>query len=216
MLTRHARLYGAMFAILLLGGASGCGASVSIGTPPTTGTQELDRSANAEQTPTAAAAAQPQRPGTCQVAPPTAHFPTGEWTATRTILTTNSIDVCAGERMVRPWDFRRRCNAGTCKTYLFTASYYGVDVGKIVPAGRDRYIAVFRPATVPCPHRPGEDTGTNQDYSTITLWWSPHKQILHGFERQHQVGACGGGPAETSSYVATRTNPTTNPPAEGP
>jgi hypothetical protein len=206
-----------MFAILLLGGASGCSASVSVGTPPTTSAaQVLDQSTSTEQTPVAGATAQPQRPGTCQIAPPQVHFPTGEWTATRTILATNSIDVCAGERMVRPWNFRRHCTAGTCKTYLFTASYYGVDVAQIVPDGRSRYVAVFQPQTVPCPHRPGENAGTNQDHSTITLWWSPHTQILHGFERQHQVGACGGGPSETSSYVATRTNPTANPPAEGP
>src|ERR1035441_2427391 len=45
MLTRHARLYGAMFAVLLLGGASRCSASVSVGTPPTTSTaQALDQS----------------------------------------------------------------------------------------------------------------------------------------------------------------------------
>jgi hypothetical protein len=112
-------------------------------------------------------------------------------------------------------DFRRLCKAGTCKTYLFTASYYGVEVAKIAPDGRDRYLAVFRPATVPCPHRPGEDTGTNRDYSTITLWWSPHTQTLHGLGRDHQVGACSSGFIETSSYVATRTNTTTHLPAEG-
>jgi hypothetical protein len=201
----RAHVCGAMFAILLLGGASGCGASFSIG---------IRTSANATQTPVEAAT--PQRPGTCQIAPPRVHFPTGEWTAIKTTLTTNSIDVCAGERMMRPWNFRRHCTAGTCNIYLFTASYYGLRVAKIVPDGRDRYVAVFQPQTVPCPHRPGEDAGTNQDHSTITLWWSPHTQILHGFERQHQVGACGGGPSETSSYVATRTYPTANPPAEGP
>jgi len=204
----RARLCGAIFAVLLLGGASGCGASLWIRTSTQSTTKTPAQ--------VAAARSQPQRPGTCRIAPPQVHFPTGEWTATKTILTTNSIDVCTGERLVRPWDFRRLCKADTCKTYLFTASYYGVDVATIVPDGRDRYIAVFRPSPVPCPHRPGENAGTNQDYSTITLWRLPHTQILHGFERQHQVGACGGGPAETSSYVATRTNPTANPPAEGP
>jgi hypothetical protein len=201
----RARLCGAMFAILLLGGASGCGTSFSIG---------IRTSARTTQTPVEAAT--PQRPGTCQIAPPRVHFPTGEWTATRTILTTSAIDACAGERMVRPWDFRRLCKAGTCKTYLYTASYYGTAGAEIVPDGPDRYLAVFPPQTVPCPHRPGEDAGTNQDYTTLTLWRSPHTQILHGFEREHQVGPCGGGSPDTSSYVATRTNPTANPPAEGP
>jgi hypothetical protein len=199
------RLCGAVFAVLLLGGAGGCGASFSVG---------IRTSASTTQTPVEAAT--PQRPGTCQIAPPRVHFPTGEWTATRTILTTNAIDACAGERMVRPWDFRRLCKGGTCKTYLYTASYYGTAEAEIVPDGRDRYLAVFQPATVPCPHRPGEDAGTNQDYSTLTLWRSPHTQILHGFEREHQVGACSGGPPDTSSYVAGRTNPSANPPAQGP
>jgi hypothetical protein len=193
-----------MFAVLILGCASGCGASFSIG---------IRTSANTTQTPVEAATA--QRPGTCQVAPPQVHLPTGEWTATETILTTNAIDACAGERLVRPWGFRRRCNAGTCKTYLFTASYYGVDVATIVPDGRDRYIAVFRPTPVPCPHRPGENAGTNEDSGTITLWRSPHTQILHGLGRERQTGPCGSGIISTSSYVATRTNTTANLPAEG-
>ena len=146
---------------------------------------------------------------------PRSTFPTGEWTATETILTTNSIDACAGERLVRPWDFRRHCKASTCKTYLFSASYHGVDVATIVPDGRDRYVAVFRPATVPCPHRPGEDAGTNRDYTTITLWRSPHTQILHGLSREHQVGPCSSGFTETSSYMVRRTNTPANLPAEG-
>jgi hypothetical protein len=200
----RARLCSALFAILLLGGASGCGASFSIG---------IRTSASTTQTPVEAATA--QRPGTCQIAPPQVHFPTGAWTSTETVLTTNAVDGCAGERLVGPWNFRRRCNAGTCKTYLFIPSYYGVYAGQIRPDGRDRYRVIFQPSPVPCPHRPGEDTGTNQDYSTMTLWWSPHTQILHGLGRDHQEGPCGG-PAETSSYVARRTNPAADPPAEGP
>jgi hypothetical protein len=203
----RARLCGAMFAFVLLGGASGCGASLWIRTSTQSTTKTPAQ--------VAAARSQPQRPGTCRIAPPQAHFPTGEWTSTETVLTTHSIDACAGERQVRPWDFRRLCKAGTCKTYLFTASYYGAAVATIMPYGRG-YIAVFQPSPVPCPHRPGEDTGTNQDYSTMTLWWSPHKQTLHGLLRDHQVGPCGGGHTETTSYVATRTNPAANPPAKGP
>jgi len=34
-----------------------------------------------------------------------------------TILTTNTIDACAGEQYTSPWDFRRHCKDGTCKTY---------------------------------------------------------------------------------------------------
>jgi len=160
--------------------------------------------------------AQPQRPGTCQIAPPQVHIPTGEWTATETLLTTRAIYACAGERLVRPWDFRRRCDAGTCKTYLYTASYYGVDVAEIVPVGGERYNAIFPPSSVPCPHRPGEDAGTNRAYGTITLWWSSHRQVLHGLRREYQVGPCSAGRPETSSYVAVRTNPYGDPPAEGP
>jgi hypothetical protein len=217
MPSHRARLYGGMFAVLLLGGASGCSASVSVGMAPTTSTpQAPDRATSTGQTPVAAATTQPQRPGTCQIAPPQVNFPTGEWTARETVLTTDAVDACAGERLVRPWDFRRVCDVGTCKTYLYTASYYGTDVAEIVPDGRERYVATFQPSTVPCPHRPGEDAGTNRDYATITLWWSSHRQILHGLSRDHQVGRCGGAPDDTSSYVAIRTNPATNPPAEGP
>jgi hypothetical protein len=211
MTTRRARFHGAMFAVLLLGSASGCGVTVSVGTSSSAETP--DRSTGTAQA--RATADRAQRPGTCQVAPPQTHVPTGEWTAKETILSTNAIDACAGERLVRPWDFRRRCDAGHCKTYLYSVSDYGVVVANVVPAGKGRYLATFRPETVPCPHLPGEDTGTNQGHATIALWWSPDKQTLHGVGRHHQVGACGG-PDETSSYEAKRTNPTAKPPAEGP
>lgn len=211
------RLHGAIFAVLLLGGASGCGATVYVGTPPASGgTQAPDRSTSPEQARVAAAAGQTQRPGTCQVAPPQVHIPTGEWTATETILTTYAIDVCAGERRVRPWDFRRICRAGNCKTYLYTVSYYGVRVAEVVPVSRGRYVATFRPDTVPCPHRPEEDAGTNQNHETITLWWSRDKQALHGLSREYQVGDCGRGAVSTSSDTVVRTYAAANPPAQGP
>lgn len=217
MPTRRARLHGAILAALILGATSGCSASVSVGTPPTsTSTQTPDRPTGSAQAQAAATSRQAQRPGTCQVAPPQVRVPTGEWTATETILYTNSIDGCVGERLVRPWDFRRVCDIGPCKTYLYTVSYYGVELANVVPSGRGRYVATFRPEPVPCPHRAGEDAGTNQGHGTITLWWSPDKQTLHGLGRSWQVGPCGGGPPDTSSYVATRTNPTANPPAKGP
>jgi hypothetical protein len=216
MLTRPARQYGATFAVLLLLGASGCSAGVSVGTPPTTSTPGAPgRATSTGQVPASTAIAQPQRPGTCKIAPPQVNFPTGEWTARETVLTTSAVDACAGERLVRPWDFRRVCETGTCKTYLYTASYYGVDVAKVVHDGRERYVATFPTSSVPCPHRPGEDAGTNRDYSTMTLWWSSHRQILHGLSRDYQVGPCGGG-RDSSSYVAARTNPAANPPANGP
>jgi hypothetical protein len=202
-----ARLYGGILAVLILGSVSGCSANVSVGTPPSsalTPDQAL------------ATSTQPQRPGTCKIAPPRANLPTGEWTANETILTTGAIDACAGERLVRPWDFRRVCTGGTCETHLYTASYYGPEVAKIVPAGRERWVATFQPTLVPCPHRPGEDTGTNHRYATMTLWWSSHGQILQGLKGAHQIGPCGGGPEETSSYVARRTHPAASPPAEGP
>jgi hypothetical protein len=210
------RLRGAIFAVLLLAGASGCDASRSTRTPANTSTPQASvQSTTNTQTPVAAAT--PQAPGSCQIAPPQVHIPAGEWTATGTVLATEAIDGCAGERLVRPWDFRRLCKAGICKTYLFTVSYYGVGVAHIVPDGRDRYLGVFQPTTVPCPHRPGEDSGTNRSYSTITLWWSSDMQVIHGLSRERQVGPCGGGgPPETYSYVARRTDPAGTPLAEGP
>jgi hypothetical protein len=214
MPTRRARLHGAILAVLLLGGASGCSSSVSIGRSPTSSsTQGPDRPASAQAV---SATGRAQRPGTCRIAPPQVHVPTGQWTATETILSTDSIDACAGERLVRPWDFRRVCNAGNCKTYLYTVSYYGVDTAEVVPDGRGRYVATFQTTAVPCPHRPGENAGTNEDHGAFTLWWSPDKQTLHGLSRDYQVGSCSGGSAETSSYVATRTFPAASPPAEGP
>jgi hypothetical protein len=214
MTTRGALLHGAMFAVFLLGGASGCGVTVSVGTNRST--EPPDRPTGPEQARATVTADQPQRPGTCQVAPPQIHVPTGEWTATETILSTGAIDACAGERLVRPMDFRRRCDAGHCKTYLYSVSYYGVVVAEVVSAGQGLYRATFQIETVPCPHRPGEDAGTNQGRETITLWWSPDKPTLHGVGRERQVGACGGGPADLSSYEIKRTNPTAKPPAEGP
>jgi hypothetical protein len=217
MPTRRAHLHGVVLAVLLLGGAGGCSASVSVGTPPTSSSaQAPDRSPSTSPARATAATGQTQRRGTCQIAAPRVEVPTGEWTATETILRTYAIDACAGERLVRPWDFRRHCDGGNCKTYLYTVSYYGVEVAEVAPDGRGRYVATFRGEPVPCPHRPGEDAGTNQDRQTITLRWSPHNQTLRGLSRDYQVGACGGGPAETSSYVVARTNPTANPPAEGP
>jgi hypothetical protein len=213
MTTCRARLHGAMFAVLLLGGASGCGATVSVWT---SSMKTPDRPTGTAQARATTANEQTQRPGTCQIAPPQMHITTGEWTATKDILSTDAIDVCKGERQVRPMDFRRRCDANHCKTYLYTADYYGVMVANVVTTGQGRYLATFQPQTVPCPHRPGEDAGTNQDHGTIMLWWSPDKQTLHGLGREYQVGACGGGPGETSSYEVKRTNPTATPLAEGP
>jgi len=217
MSPRRVRLHGAIFALLLLGGASGCGANVSVGTPATnSAAQELGRPTGAEQARVALATGRAQRRGTCQIAPPQVRLPTGEWTATETILSTYAIDACAGERLSRPWDFRRVCGTGSCSTYLYTASFYGVEVAEVVPDGRGRYIATFRAHAVPCPHRPGENAGTNEDRKTITIWSSPGDQTLHGLGRSTQVGACGHGRSETDSYVAARTDPTANPPAEGP
>src|ERR1700722_3531057 len=214
----RARRQGAILAILLLGGATGCGASVSIGTPPTGGgSQPATRPTSISRAQAAAlAGGLAQRPGTCKVAAAQVHFPTGEWTATETVLSTYSIDACAGEQLVRPWDFRRSCRGGTCKTYLYTASYYGISVAEVVPHGRGQYLATFRPSAVPCPHRPGEDTGTNEDRTTITLSWSPDQQTIHGLSREYQEGACGGTAPETSSYVVVRTDPSANPPRRRP
>jgi hypothetical protein len=142
-------------------------------------------------------------------------LPSGEWTATVTILSTNAIDGCAGERYVRPVDFRRVCAAHICKPYMYSVSLYGRTEAKVSPDGRGRYIVIFRPSAVPCPHRPGEDAGTNTDYSTLTLWWASRTK-LEGTGREEQIGPCGGGVPTTKRYVLVRTNPAANPPAEGP
>ncbi len=117
---RRARFYGAMFAGLLLGGASGCGATVWI---KTSGSTTMPGAIGTARARAAAADEQTQTPGTCQVPPPQIHMPNGEWTATKTILSTDAIDICKGERQVRPMDFRRRCEAGHCKTYLYTVDF---------------------------------------------------------------------------------------------
>jgi hypothetical protein len=224
MRIRGSRLWGAVLAVLVLGSCSGCGASVSTGASTgssraaaqSTGSRAAQIDTGMTPSELAAATSHPQRPGTCKIAPPEFHFPTGEWTATKTIVTTEDIDDCAGEQLVRPWDFRRVCEGGRCGTYLLTESYYGVDVARVEPDGPDRYLAVFRPSTVPCPHRLGEDIKTNQDYTTLTLRLSADGQSLSGQGREHQVGPCGSRFVETADYVATRTNPAARPPAEGP
>ena len=154
-----------------------------------------------------AASGHAQRPGTREVSSPHVHIPTGDWTATETILETKSVDACAGERLVCPWDFRRLCKAGKCKTYLYTMSYYGVEAAEVVANGRGGYVAKFPPSTVPCPHRRGEDAGTNESRGTITIRWSDAGRTLRGIGRKYQEGACGGGPPDTSRYVATRDGP---------
>jgi hypothetical protein len=165
--------------------------------------------------------------GECQARPEARHLPDR---ATRSPLPDRRMDrdgddhqylrhrCLRREQLVGPWDFRRICDGGRCKTFLYSASYYGVNVAEVVPTGRGRYVATFRPAPVPCPHRPGEDAGTNRDHSMISLRWSPDKQTLYGLGRDYQVGPCGNGKdaPELSSYVVRRTNPTANPPAEGP
>jgi hypothetical protein len=173
--------------------------------------RENQESKQSAQAPAATPSVVQQQPGTCRIAPPQVTFPTGDWTATGTVLTTSAI-----ERDVRPWDFRRVCAAGTCKTYLHVGTYYGVDVAEIVPEGRQRYLAIFRPESVPCSHLPGRKFRSNLDYTTISLWWSPRGQVLHGLARSYQRGPCGGGSPETDSYVVIRTHPDANPAAEGP
>ena len=206
MSARRSRFGGATVAIFVLAGLSGCG--VSLGTPhrPTRSPQEQ----------AAVSAGYAQRPGACQIAPPRIHFPTGEWTATGTVINTNAIDGCVGEKQVRPWDFRRICHGSHCETFLLTATYYAVAIAHVVQTGPGQYVAIFRPTPIPCPHPPGEQRGFNQDHGTITLRWSPDKQTLKGMSRDYQVGPCGGGPAEVDSYVVRRTDPAANPPAQGP
>lgn len=204
VMARRARCCGAMFvSMLALGGASGCGASVSAVTQP----------ANARPV---AVNGQPQRPGTCQFAPPSIRIPTGEWTATETTLSTNAADACAGERVVRPIDFRRHCAAGHCETVLFTVGYYGLLVANVRPAGNGRYIANYLPHTVPCPHPPGQSRGTNEAHKTLVLS-SSGKKVLVGRGTTYQKGSCGRGiRPETSAFVIRWTNPNANPPPEGP
>lgn len=204
----RARLWGTVLAAVLLFACTGCGEAVSV----SEGSGGLKVSAHP-----LSEVAQAPKPGVCSIPSPRAHFATGEWTAHETILTTDAADGCVGEQTVHPWDFRRLCKAGRCETYLLTQSLYNpLEIAPITPDGSGHYTAVFPPSTAPCPHRPGEDAGRNTLYGIITLWWSDDRQTLYGFRRERYVGPCGGGPPETGSYVAVRTNPAANWPADGP
>ena len=150
---------------------SGCGVGVELSTAA------RENQPTAEQT--KLAETRPQLAGTCKVAPPEVQLPSGDWTATATILSTEAIDACVGQKYIRPWTFRLVCLAGQCKTYLHTFSYYGEEVAEVVPTGVSTYEVAFPPTNVPCPHRPREDTGTNRVYTQISFWWSSPGQSAH-------------------------------------
>jgi len=145
---------------------------------------------------------------------PYVHFSTGAWTATGTALETHAVDVRPGEKLVRPWNFARRCANGACRTIFSRQTLYADEQAAVELHGRF-YVARFPAERVPCPHYPGEDAGSNEDYATFTLWWSADHQAVIATEIAHQIGPCGGG-TERSSWVARRTDPAAAAPGPGP
>lgn len=147
---------------------------------------------------------------------PYVRFSSGEWTATGTILETHAADGRPGERIVRPWNFARICENHYCRTVFIRQTLYSQEETPLEAHG-GRYVADFPPETTPCPHYPGEDAGTSQNYATFTLWWSAnHKEVL-AMEHEKYVGHdCGGGETETVRWVARRTDPAVPTPALGP
>jgi hypothetical protein len=146
---------------------------------------------------------------------PNVRFSTGQWTATGTILETQAVDARRGERIVRPWSFTRICEHRSCRTLFFRQTLYSREQTQL-EAHSGRYFAAFPPETVPCPHYPGENAGTAEDYASFTLWWSANRHEVLALEHEHYVGRrCGGG-NETIRWVARRTHPTARTPALGP
>jgi hypothetical protein len=183
-------LYGAALAVLVAGSSAGCGGIAS--TPLTR---------------------QPFQAGSVQR--PDVQFAPGEWTATGTILETDAADARPGEDIVRPWDFRRICENHSCRTIFIRQTLYGPRETPLEARG-GRYVGVFPPEPTPCPHYPGEDAGTSQNYSTFTLWWSANHQAVFAMEHERYVGRnCGGG-TESVRWTARRTNPSAAVPALGP
>jgi hypothetical protein len=154
----------------------------------------------------------PIRPGS--VALPDIPLPPGGWTATGTVReAVNSADEPAGTVLVRPWTFVKVCRT-SCRTLFLRQTLYGPSETVLV-AHDGFYAAVFPPVTVPCAHYPGEDAGTAQSYDTYTLRWSANRQQILAAEQQKSVSrSCSG--THTTSWVATRTNPTAAVPAQGP
>lgn len=187
MSTDRARLYRTALLVLVAGSSAGCG---------TVGLTSAHPS---------------PRPGS--VARPRVQFAAGEWTATGTILEAQVADASSGEKIVRPWDFRKTCQRDSCGTVFLRQTLYGWEETPLVRTPRG-YLAVFPPSSAPCPHYPGEDAGTSQDHATFTLEWSANRQEVIATEHERYVGnACGG--METVSWVAKPTNPD-SPPASGP
>jgi hypothetical protein len=153
-------------------------------------------------------------PGSVQ--PPSVAFSTGGWTATGTFLQTRDADFHPGEVITRPWDFRKICDSGSCHTILGRQTVYGVEMASIQRQG-SRYVVNWPPSAVPCPHYPGENAGSSEQFSTLVLRWSVNHETLVGIERAQSFGkSCGGGPPDIVRWVARRTNPSARPLAVGP
>ncbi len=154
----------------------------------------------------------PIRPGS--VALPDVRLPPGDWTATGTVRqAVNSADEPAGTVIVRPWTFKKVCSV-SCHTLFLRQTLYGPSETVLVAHGGS-YTAAFPPVTVPCAHYPGEDAGTAQSYATYMLHWSADRQQLLAVERQSSISRyCSG--TQTTTWVATRTDPTARVPAPGP
>jgi hypothetical protein len=131
---------------------------------------------------------------------PAVHFQPGQWTATGTILHTDTADGNPGEQIVRPWTFRTSCS-GSCRTFLVRGAEYG-PTEAVVVAHAGFYTATFPAYTVPCAHYPGEFDGTADEHSTFTLYWSrARRQILAMEVSRYLSRTCPGGPDTTRWLV---------------
>lgn len=143
---------------------------------------------------------------------PNVSLPPGLWTANGTVLAAvNSADEPAGTKLVRPWTFFKVCNP-SCRTIFLRQTLYGPSETVLI-AHANSYAAAFPPVTVPCAHYPGEDAGTAESYDTYRLSWSLNHQQVSAVERDYTTGgSCGGSSTQTTSWVATRVNPTASAP----
>jgi hypothetical protein len=154
-------------------------------------------------------------PAPGKIPQPYVRFARGEWTATGTTLETQAADGSVGEVSVRPWDFKRVCEHGSCHMNFWRQTQYRFEETRLQARGA-RYVAVFPPESVPCPHRRREKIRTGEDYSSLTLWWSADHQTVDAVEHARYVSSQCLGFTERTRWVARRTDPSAPTPALGP
>jgi len=179
-------LFGAV--ALLATGTTGCGVTVTTATRP------------------------PITPGSVPM--PDVRLPPGQWTARGTVRrAVNSADEPAGTLLVRPWTFTKVCDI-SCHIVFLRQTLYGPSETALV-ARDGSFIAAFPPVTVPCAHYPGEDANTAASFDAYRLHWSANRQQVLAVEHQASTSRnCPG--TSTTTWVATRTNPTARVLAPGP